>query len=163
MPPIALSRSVVYVDGLNQLIPIEVALAGGLMVRGHDGALRDLASVHGSYRLLTETPRALTALGTFLARIQVAAVHVILDAQVSNTGRLAHCMRQLAATHAWPWQVIVSPQTDMLLKQIAGVVATSDSAILDVAVSWCDLAAAVIAQHVPQAWYLDLDVPPPTV
>jgi len=47
--------------------------------------------------------------------------------------------------------------------QAEAIVATSDSAILDASVRWFDLAAAVVSQQVPQAWYLDFDVPPPPV
>src|SRR5262249_37142935 len=60
-----LAGTSLYVDGFNQLITIEVALSGGLILRGHDGALRDLASVHGTYRTITETPTALQALGSY--------------------------------------------------------------------------------------------------
>jgi hypothetical protein len=163
VPAAALTGTSLYVDGFNQLITIEVALSGGLVLRGHDGALRDLASVHGTYRTITETPTALQALGTYLAPRHVHAVHVFLDAQVSNAGRLASRMRALAATHAWPWHVLLVPSADAVLRQTEAIVATSDSGILDTAVRWFDLAAAVVAQQVPQAWCLDLAVPPPVV
>src|SRR5215510_1037771 len=44
VPATTLAGQTVAVDGFNQLITVEVALAGGLLLRGHDGALRDLAS-----------------------------------------------------------------------------------------------------------------------
>jgi len=159
----ALEGAAVYVDGFNQLITIEVALSGGLVLRGHDGALRDLASVHGTYRTITETPTALQALGTYLAPLHLQAVHVFLDAKVSNAGRLASRMRALATSHAWPWHVLLVPSADAVLRQTEAIVATSDSGILDAAVRWFDLATAVVTQHIPQAWCLDLDVPPPRV
>jgi hypothetical protein len=163
VPAAALAGTSLYVDGFNQLITIEVALSGGLVLRGHDGALRDLASVHGTYRTITETPTALEAVGTYLAPLHLQAVHVFLDAKVSNAGRLASRMRALAAPHAWPWQVLLVPSADAVLRQTEAIVATSDSGILDADVCWFDLAAAVVAQQVPQAWCLDLDVPPPLV
>jgi hypothetical protein len=163
VPATALAGASLYVDGFNQLITIEVALSGGLVLRGHDGALRDLASVHGTYRTITETPTALQALGAYLTPRHVRAVHILLDAQVSNAGQLASRMRALAATHAWPWHVQLVPSADAALRQTEAIVATSDSGILDAAVRWFDLAAAVIAQHIPQAWCVDLDVPPPLV
>ena len=86
VPAAALAGTALYVDGFNQLITIEVALSGGLVLRGHDGALRDLASVHGTYRTITETPTALQALGTYLVPLHLHAVHVFLDAKVSNAG-----------------------------------------------------------------------------
>ena len=46
------------VDGFNCLITSEAILSGGLLLRGRDQALRDLSSVHGSYRPVQETERA---------------------------------------------------------------------------------------------------------
>jgi len=163
VPAAALAGASLHVDGFNQLITIEVALSGGLVLRGHDGALRDLASVHGSYRTIIETQTALEAMGIYLGPLHLWAVHFVLDAQVSNSGRLASRMRALAAVHAWPWHVLLVPSADAVLRQTEAIVATSDSAILDASVRWFDLAAAVVSQQVPQARCLDLDVPPPPV
>ena len=69
----------------------------------------------------------------------------------------------LAAAHAWPWEVLVVPQVDALLRQSSAIVATSDSGILDAPVRWYDLAAHVMTQYVPTAWCLDLNVLPPGV
>jgi hypothetical protein len=90
-------------------------------------------------------------------------VQIWLDAPVSNAGQLAQQMRALAATHAWPWQVALVPQVDTVLRQSSAIVTTSDSGILDAHVCWYDLAAAVVAQDVPMAWCLDLNVPPSPV
>ena len=43
------------VDGFNLLITIEAALSGGLLIICRDGCVRDLSSVHGSYRSVDET------------------------------------------------------------------------------------------------------------
>jgi hypothetical protein len=72
-------------------------------------------------------------------------------------------MRAQAATHGWPWQVDIVSNPDAVLRQTAAIVATSDSGILDAPVRWYDLAAAVVAHTAPAAWYLDLNLPPPTV
>lgn len=159
----ALANASLQVDALNQLITIEVALAGGVLLRGHDGAVRDLASVHGTYRTMIETPLALQALGNWLARHSLREVVFFIDAKVSNAGRLAGMLRTLAAAHGWPWQALLVPSADTVLRQTPEIVATSDSSILDRATRWFGLAAAVVRCVAPQAWYLDLDVPPPMV
>jgi hypothetical protein len=146
----------VVVDGLNQLITLEVAFSGGIVLRANDGALRDLASVHGTYRLVRETPRAAEALGAWLARAGATSVTLLLDAPVSNTGRMATLLRELAADRGWPWEVTLVPAADPLLKAADGVVATSDGGILDASVAWLDLAGAVVRQAVPDARVLDL-------
>jgi hypothetical protein len=35
------------IDGYNLLITIEAAMSGGVLLKGRDGCLRDLASIHG--------------------------------------------------------------------------------------------------------------------
>jgi hypothetical protein len=151
------------IDALNQIITIEAALAGGMLLLGHDGALRDLASVHGTYRLMQETSPTLEAMGTWLTASGVREVEFLLDAVVSNSGRLAGRIRALAEERGWPWRASLVSGVDATLQHTPDVVATSDSAILDRAERWFDLAATVIQRIAPNAWYLDLDVPPPIV
>jgi hypothetical protein len=160
---LALSAAVLQVDALNQLITIEAALAGALLLRGHDGALRDLASVHGTYRLVRESMTSLAAIGAYLASCKVKEVEFLIDAAVSNSGRLAARIRCLGERHGWPWQARLVADPDPILQRTSQVVATSDSVILDAAAHWFDLASAVIERVVPHAWCLDLNVPPPAV
>ena len=46
----------------NVLITLESALGGGVLLRCRDGCLRDMASLHGTYRIVDETDPALDAL-----------------------------------------------------------------------------------------------------
>jgi hypothetical protein len=161
--PAALAGEQLQIDALNQIITIEAALAGSLLLRGHDGALRDLASIHGTYRAMQETYTTLAAIGNWLTLHGVQEAVFLIDALVSNSGRLASQMRAAAATHGWSWSVQLVPSADPLLQRTADIVATSDSAILDKVERWFDLAAAIIQHLVPTAWYIDLDVPPPVV
>jgi hypothetical protein len=159
----ALRGVLLQVDALNQLITIEAALAGALLLRGHDGALRDLASVHGTYRLVRESMVSLEAIGTYLALCKVQGVEFLIDAAVSNSGRLASRIRGLGERQSWPWCARLVADPDPILQRTTHVIATSDSVILDYAAHWFDLASAVIARVVPHAWCLDLDVAPPAV
>ena len=43
------------IDGYNVLTTVESALAHGLLLIGRDGCMRDLASMHGSWRKVDET------------------------------------------------------------------------------------------------------------
>jgi hypothetical protein len=159
----ALKGARLQVDTLNQIITIEAALSGGLLLRGHDGALRDLASVHGTYRSVQETTTALIAIGTWLAPSGVTEVEFLIDAVVSNSGRLASRIRALATEQAWPWSARLVPSPDPILQRTEAIVATSDSSILDRVSYWLDLAAAVVARIAPDAWSIDLNVPLPVV
>jgi hypothetical protein len=112
---------------------------------------------------MQETTTTLEAMGTWLTSRGVQEVEFLLDAAVSNSGRLASRIRALAATHAWPWSARLVPSADPILQRSADIVATSDSSILDRAARWLDLATAVIQTIAPEAWWLDLAVPPPVV
>ena len=50
-----LCGAALWLDGYNVLTTIEAALAGGVILAARDGAYRDMASMHGSYRKVAET------------------------------------------------------------------------------------------------------------
>jgi hypothetical protein len=77
----------VLVDGFNRLITIEAALSGGALLLCRDGCLRDLASVHGSYRSVQETDEAIRIAGEVLGDLGPAAVSWLRDSPVSNSVR----------------------------------------------------------------------------
>lgn len=70
------------------LVTIEAALSGGVLLRCADGTLRDLASVHGTYRRVTQSADALLYIGQTLQIYQPACCRWYLDKPVSNSGRL---------------------------------------------------------------------------
>src|SRR5205823_2381462 len=105
LPLESIADESVIVDGFNLLITVEAALSGGAILVCRDGCLRDLASVHGSYRHVQETEAALCLLGETLQTFAPATVEWLLDRPISNSGRLAQQIRDLAAQRSWPWSV----------------------------------------------------------
>jgi hypothetical protein len=155
--PDALAGRELWIDGFNLLTTVEAAHAGGVLLRGRDRCLRDLASLHSRWHRVDETRGALVAVGERLARARPAAVRWLLDRPVGNSGRLAAVIRSTAAERDWPWDVALVPGADGPLRAAAGVVvATADSAILDACGPWLDLASLVVAGSAPDAWILDL-------
>jgi hypothetical protein len=152
----ALGGADILVDGFNLLITVEAALSGGVLLLCRDDSLRDLASVHGTYRSVEETGPALELIGSMLAAARPARVRWLLDSPVSNSGRLAARMRELSAERGWHWEVEAVASPDAELIRSAAVALTTDSNILDLTERWCNFAAALTAQHVPDAWTLDL-------
>ena len=63
----------VWLDGYNVLTTIEAALGGGVILGARDGAYRDMASMHGSYRKVAETRPALELLGRRLGEFGAAS------------------------------------------------------------------------------------------
>ena len=161
--PSALAGARLQIDAFNQLITIETALSGGLLLLGHDRVWRDLASVRGTYRQVQETHAAPEAIGDYLEPLGVREVMFLIDAPVSNSARLASRIRALAQARGWPWDAALDAHVDASLKRADGVVATSDSAILDRAARWFDLAGAVLQHLAAPLWRVDLNTPPPHV
>lgn len=150
----------VWMDGLNCIITLEAALSGGVLFRGRDGALRDLSSVHGTYRLVSETPRALDLMGKTLAAHRVRHVRVLIDRPVSNSGRLRAMIETHAQREGWPWTVELPFAPDKVLAEAGPevVVATSDSHVIDQCGAWMDVAAAALGSA-REAWVVDLSLP----
>ncbi len=142
-----LAGAEVAVDGFNQIVTVEAALSGGLVLRGQDGLCRDLASVHGSYRAVTETERALDLLLASLA--PAARVIWVLDRPVSNSGRLAARLRERGA------EVILEDNADRALLELGLPLCSSDGPLLDRARAHVDLVGGVLA-GLPGVWVVDL-------
>ena len=148
-----------WIDGLNVITTIEVALAGGVLLLGRDRCIRDMASFHGSYRLVQETERAVTILVDVVDSLSASSALVYLDRPVSNSGRLAETIRSAAAAKGSAIEAQTADGVDEILKAADAVVATSDSAILDSCEQWINLAPLAIGRHrheVEPMWLLDL-------
>lgn len=145
----------VTIDGFNLIITLEAALSGGPLLIGVDDCIRDLSSVHGSYRSVEETDRAITIIGNALQTLAPSSVLWLLDRPVSNSGRLAAKLTDLASHHSWPWHVDVVFNPDAAIIASPAVAITSDSSILDRVSRWSDLKSHLLA-NLPDAWTLDL-------
>ncbi|MCA9682011.1 MAG: DUF434 domain-containing protein [Myxococcales bacterium] len=174
LAPAALAGRALAIDGFNLLIVAESAFAGGVLLRGRDGVLRDMASVHGSYRRSEHTLVAATAIGERLAALGPSAVRWVFDRPVSNSGRLATTLGELARERGWPWTIELDFNPDKRLVALvqqtgekagdragegAPVIASGDAWILDQVPAFVDLAADLVMQRCPQAWLVDLDLP----
>jgi hypothetical protein len=167
-----LAGAALWIDGYNVLTTIEAALAGGVILAARDGAYRDMASMHGSYRKVAETLPALELLGREIAALGVAECRWLFDQPVSNSGRLKRLIEDAAAASCWSWRAEVVPDPDVVLADCTAnhlgvargkvpaqrniVVATADSAVLDRCPPWFNLAQTTIAHHVPDAWVVEL-------
>jgi hypothetical protein len=161
IPTHAIADRALGIDGYNLLITVESALSGGAIFIGRDGCYRDLASVHGTYRKVSETGPALDLIFEWVATLRPSRVDWFLDRPVSNSGRLRKFMedriRESKKEGELPLiHIVLVGSPDVALRTYNGVVATSDSAILDRAACWTNLAAHIVDTKVPQAWKIDL-------
>lgn len=143
------------IDAYNVLTTVEAALAGGVLLVGRDGCLRDMASVHGSWRKVSETLPAIMLSGKTLAAAGVRHVRWLIDSPVSNSARLALMLRHAALHNDWHWTVELVHDADVPLASATEVVASADSVILDRCDQWVNLARYVVRENIPDAWILD--------
>jgi hypothetical protein len=146
----------IAIDGYNVLITVEAAMSGGVIFKGRDGCFRDLASIHGTYRKVTETIPAVQLIGDFLKEIGVTKTLWLLDSPVSNSGRLKTLIGQLAQKDNWNWEVRLSLSPDFELTKTDSVVVSSDSVVLDGCKNWVNLAAEIITHQLPATVMIDL-------
>lgn len=158
LPLTALRGEAIGIDGLNCLITLEAMLSGAPVFLGRDGATRDLASVHGTYRSVEETLPALTALRELLEATGVASACVYLDRPVGNSGRLRALVEEVFAHSPCPTRAELCASVDPVLVAEAPIAASSDGWVLDRAQHWVDLPAAYAERAGLTLWRVPLDV-----
>jgi hypothetical protein len=146
------------IDGFNLIVTMEAALSGGLLILCRDGCVRDLSSVHGSYRTVAETGQVIRLIGQALIQKTDAQVLWLLDQPVSNSGRLAQRIRTIADDQQWPWRVETVMNPDRELRASDQIVITSDSAILDGPVKWMNLSAWLIREQALKVWLVNMGI-----
>ena len=144
------------VDGFNLIITVEAALSGGLLMLCRDGCIRDLSSVHGSYRAVNETETAIQLIGETLEILHPKSVEWVLDSPISNSGRLAQRIRDLANERGWNWNVETLFNPDAAISKSKRVVISSDSHILDGTQRWFNFNRYLYDRRLADSWLIDL-------
>ena len=135
----------VHIDGFNTVITLEVALSGSPVFYCRDGALRDLAGLRGTYRVIDKTQTAIELLLRQLEILHISEAVFYLDAPVSNSGRLSGLIRQCAKGYGISVQTQIIPDVDRVLKQMEGVI-SGDAIILNRCKSWLNVMPLIIGK-----------------
>ena len=135
----------VHIDGFNTVITLEVALSGSPVFYCRDGALRDLAGLRGTYRIIDKTQTAIELLLGQLELLRISEAVFYLDAPVSNSGRLSGLIRQCAKGYGISVQTQIIPDVDRVLKQMEGVI-SGDAIILNHCKSWLNVMPLIIGK-----------------
>ena len=143
---IAVPGADIVVDGLNVVLTVESLLSRSVLIRGNDGLIKDLASVHGNYRLVQETRDAVALISRVLQGARSA--RWLIDRPVSNSGRLAVMVREAG------WEAETVDDVDGACASCGLVVATSDGPLADRCTAITDLISPLLADASP--WLLDL-------
>jgi hypothetical protein len=144
------------IDGFNLIITVEASMSGGVLLLARDGCIRDLSSVHGSYRSVLETEHAVRLIGETLEALQPRSATWFLDKPVSNSGRLASLILDLSGERGWQWdvQLVMNPDAAISSGNLMSI--TSDSVILDRTSQWINFGRYLIECNLPSAWVVNL-------
>lgn len=155
LEPAALKGQEITIDGYNLLITIEAALSQGYILAGQDTCYRDIASVHSTYKKVTETVPALLLIDEALKELDVKHVQWYFDAPVSNSGQLKVLLYELAEQNQSNWNIdlVFNPDTTLIEKK--KICVTADSWILDEVDAYFNLSRYIISKKIPTALVLD--------
>ncbi len=143
----AASGQLLALDWYNVLITVESYLKGETLFLADDGVVRDASATHGSYRTGALTPRALEEIMAMITRLCPSRVEAYLDHPIAFSARMAEELRSRLAGLPCPVEVTLAPSADFPLKASLGIVASSDSAVLDGCGRAIDLARAVLEER----------------
>ena len=133
-----ISGEEVWIDGFNTIITLEVMLSDSTVFEGMDGTVRDLAGLHGTYRIIPETERAVRLLFNVLKEMNAGAAHILLDEPVSYSGKLKVLIAETAEKCGLMPDIRLLKEVDKALWEKANVV-SSDAIILDHCISWVNV------------------------
>lgn len=145
----------VFIDGLNVIITLEVALSNSTLIRCMDGTIRDLAGLRGTYRIIDKTEEAIRLIGDELEALKIEDVVFYLDSPVSNTGRLKQKILEVLETYSFSATVELVVNADVILEKLGNVV-TQDAIILNKCDSWINLTADIITKRIPEVTFIGL-------
>lgn len=132
------------IDWYNVLITVESYLRGSPVFISDDGIVRDSSATHGSFHSSELTARALLEIIGELKIMAPSRIDVFLDAPIAFSGLMAEEVRRKLEEIPCPTLVSVAHSADYPLKSYDGVVASSDSVILDSASRVIDLPRSVL-------------------
>lgn len=142
-----LEQETVLIDGFNMLIILESALSGAYIFKCQDGTYRDISSVHGSYKRVIQTEKAIVLIGEVLKKLNVQKVIWYFDAPVSNSGRLKTMLYDFAERHQFNWEIHLDNNPDTVLAKSDHIVISADAWILDECQRWFNLGKLLMETH----------------
>jgi hypothetical protein len=134
----------VAIDGYNVIITIEAGLSGRPLILGDDGFIRDISGLSGNFRKTERTEKALQLVLDALKRATPRQALFLFDAPISNSGKLAQEVRTRLKREDLPGDAKAVKVPEKILIGYPGLIATSDTAIIDRSKKVVDLAGDIL-------------------
>jgi len=132
------------IDGYNVLITIEAGLSGRPLILGDDGFIRDISGLSGNFKKTERTGEALQLILDIVKRVKPRQTLFLFDAPISMSGKLAQEVRFCLKKENLPGDAKAVKVPEKILIGFPGVVATSDTAIIDQSKQVFDLAGEIL-------------------
>ena len=136
------------IDGYNVIITIEAGLLGRPLILGDDGFIRDISGLSGNFKKTERTEEALQLIFEVVKRVKPYQSLFLFDAPISMSGRLAQEVRDLLKRESLLGDARAVEVPEKILIGFPGVIATSDTAIIDRSKEVVDLAGDIIVQKI---------------
>jgi len=144
----AIKNKDLAIDGYNVLITVEAGLSGRPLIHADDGFVRDISGLSASFKKTEMTEKAIQEIITFLKKWNPSHTLFLFDAPISKSGILAQELRVLLRKEGLPGDALAIKVPEKILIGFQGVIATSDTAIIDRCVKVIDLAGNIITTNV---------------
>jgi hypothetical protein len=135
------------IDGHNVLITIEARLSGRPLILADDGFVRDISGLSGGFKKTETTEKAIQFIINAIKQIKPRQTIFLLDAPISKSGKLAEEIRDRLMQANLPGDAAALMVPEKILIGFPGVVATSDTAIIDRSKRVWDLAGYILRKH----------------
>lgn len=99
--------------------------------KGQDGFIRDLSSVHRTYKRMKQTSQAIEIIADFYKKEKIKRIYCFFDEPVSNSGRLKKMIEEVALENKYDWRVELVYNPDKVIEESNWIAMTSDAWILD--------------------------------
>jgi hypothetical protein len=132
------------IDGHNVLITIEAGLSGRPLIFGDDGFIRDISGLSGSFKKTETTEKAIQLVIHALKNMKPRQTLFLFDAPISMSGKLAQEVRGLLKKENLPGDAMAVKVPEKILIGFPGMIATSDTAIIDQSKKVLDLAGFIL-------------------
>lgn len=136
------------IDGHNVLITIEARISGRPLVLADDGFIRDISGLSGSFTKSKVTEIAIELILNVLKKWKPRKTLFLFDAPISMSGKLAEEIRDRLNQANLPGDAAAVKVPEKILIGFPGMIATSDTAIIDRSKKVLDLAGYIITRRI---------------
>jgi len=122
----------ICIDAYNVFFTISNYLLGRLVFVSNDRFLRDAGEVYGKLHKEPVFAKAIDLTMNYLRRKRPSRVEFLLDKPISHSAELAGKLRAIMEAERMPGDAQIDKNPDaVLIRRSSGIIATSDSDILD--------------------------------